>query len=164
MQPPRPPLINQSPIRYYLVLNNQLAEVTEASTGGNLIPLPKPYKEVIMHGGKKLPVTAKIDRATKGDRFITRLELQTRLINLPGFWIEILSVVETKRITILNTKAPKASKIEDALNALPPQTIISNEQQITTTLVHNRTITTRSLRIASPPEAPKPIATPNPPS
>jgi hypothetical protein len=114
---------------------------------------------------KKLPVTAKIDRATKGDRFITRLELQTRPINLPGIRdelsIEILSVVDTKRTTILNSKAPKVSKIEEALNALPPQTIISNEQQITTTLVHNRTITTRPLRIASPPEVPKPIPTPN---
>jgi hypothetical protein len=53
MQPPPPPLFNQSPIRYYLVLNNQLAEVTDVSTGGNLIPLQKPYKEVIMRGGKK---------------------------------------------------------------------------------------------------------------
>jgi hypothetical protein len=166
MQPPLPPLFNQSPIRYYLLLDNQLAEVTDVSTGGNLIPLQKPYKEVIMHDGKKLPVTGKIDRVCKDNRFVTRLELQRNYVRplefTEQFAIEILSVLENKRKTIFTSKSIRPGKIEDALNSFPPQTISSNDQQITTTLVHNGNITTRPLRIAGPPEAPKPIPTPKP--
>jgi hypothetical protein len=158
-------------IKYYAVVDSGVYEVTDRSNGGRLDPrLPSLPPTFVTIDGKRVRVEGTTDRVAKGERFITRVD--RRIANefkMRNTWSIKISRVLGERLQYIfleiASDRPQVGTIIDRVNSLPPELIESNEEQVVTSIgpiVHDRTTTTRRLRIGSRPLREATPPSPNP--